>query len=135
MGERLYADGPDIAFDYYSSYVFHAMNLETLQAMVDAKVNTRLDYAQYRKRELRRAQKFAIVLERMISPEGTFPVIGRSTPNRLAPLQPLALLAWYQQLPQDLSNGQVRAALTKVMHRNVFFSTTTTTQTPRPSSP
>lgn len=117
VGDGWYADGPDFAFDYYSSYVFHAMYLETLQAMVDAKVNTRLDYAQYRKRELRRAQKFAIVLERMISPEGTYPVIGRSTPYRLAALQPLALLAWYQQLPQDLSNGQVRAALTKVMHR------------------
>jgi hypothetical protein len=47
-----------------------------------------------------------------------------STPYRLAALQPLALLAWYQQLPQDLSNGQVRAALTKVMHR-MFDNTTT----------
>ena len=26
-------------------------------------------------------------------------------------------MAWYQTLPKDLSNGQVRAALTKVLHR------------------
>lgn len=32
-------------------------------------------------------------------------------------MQPLALLAWYKQLPKELTNGQVRAALTKVMHR------------------
>ena len=32
-------------------------------------------------------------------------------------MQPLALMAWYEKLPKDLSNGQVRAALTKVMHR------------------
>ena len=32
-------------------------------------------------------------------------------------MQTLALIAWYQKLPKELSNGQVRAALTKVHHR------------------
>ena len=117
VGDGWYADGPVFAFDYYSSYVFHAMYLETLQNMVDAKVNSRLDYKKYYDRALKRAQKFSIILERFISPEGTFPVVGRSTPYRLAALQPLALLAWYQKLPAELTNGQVRAALTQVMHR------------------
>ena len=117
VGDGWYSDGPTFAFDYYSSYVFHPMYLETLQSMIDAKANTRLDYRKYRERALRRCQKYAIVLERFISPEGTFPVFGRSIPYRMAALQPLALMAWYQTLPQELSNGQVRAALTKVMHR------------------
>ena len=117
VGDGWYADGPVFAFDYYSSYVFHAMYLETLQAMVDSKHNSRLDYQKYYDRALKRAQKYAIILERFISPEGTFPVIGRSTPYRMAAMQPLALMAWYEKLPSDLSNGQVRAALTKVMHR------------------
>lgn len=117
VGDGWYADGPVFAFDYYSSYVFHAMYLETLQNMIDAKANTRLEYRKYYDRALKRAQKFSIILERFISPEGTFPVIGRSTPYRMAAMQPLALMAWYQKLPQDLSNGQVRAALTQVMHR------------------
>lgn len=117
VGDGWYSDGPVFAFDYYSSYVFHPMYLETLQAMVDAKANTRLDYQKYYDRELKRCQKFAIVLERFISPEGTFPVFGRSIPYRMATMQPLALMAWYQQLPGDLTNGQVRAALTKVLHR------------------
>jgi len=118
VGDGWYADGPVFAFDYYTSYVFHAMYLETLKNMIDAKQNgTRLEYRKYYDRAMKRAQKFAIILERFISPEGTFPVIGRSTPYRMAALQPLALLAWYQKLPKDLSNGQVRAALTQVMHR------------------
>ena len=117
VGDGWYSDGPHFAFDYYSSYVFHPMYLETLQAMIDARANTRIDYQKYWNRELRRCQKFAVVLERFISPEGTFPVIGRSTPYRLAALQPLALMAWYKKLPENLSNGQVRAALTQVMHR------------------
>ena len=117
VGDGWYADGPVFAFDYYTSYVFHAMYLETLQNMIDAKANTRLEYKKYYDRELKRAQKFSIILERFISPEGTFPVIGRSTPYRMAAMQPLALMAWYQKLPKDITNGQVRAALTKVMHR------------------
>lgn len=116
-GDGWYSDGPNFAFDYYSSYVFHPMYLETLQAMVDAKVNSRLDYQKYWDRELLRCQKYAIVLERFISPEGTFPVFGRSIPYRMAAMQPLALMAWYKKLPKDLSNGQVRAALTKSLHR------------------
>ena len=117
VGDGWYADGPVFAFDYYSSYVFHAMYLETLQTMIDAKANTRIDYQKYYDRALQRAQKHAIILERFISPEGTFPVFGRSIPYRMAAMQPLALMAWYEKLPKDLTNGQVRAALTKVMHR------------------
>jgi len=117
VGDGWYSDGPVFAFDYYSSYVFHPMYLETLQAMIDAKANTRLDYQKYYDRELKRCQKYSLVLERFISPEGTFPVFGRSIPYRMATMQPLALMAWYQKLPSDLSNGQVRAALTKVLHR------------------
>lgn len=117
VGDGWYSDGPNFAFDYYSSYVFHPMYLETLQAMIDSKKITRLDYQKYYDRELQRCQKYAIVLERFISPEGTFPVFGRSIPYRMAAMQPLALMAWYRTLPKELSNGQVRAALTKVLHR------------------
>lgn len=117
VGDGWYADGPSFAFDYYSSYVFHPMYLETLQAMQDAKANTRIDYRKYYERALARAQKHSIILERLISPEGTFPVFGRSIPYRLAAMQPLALMAWYEELPAELSCGQVRAALTAVIHR------------------
>lgn len=117
VGDGWYADGPSFAFDYYSSYVFHPMYLETLQNMIDAKKYSRPNYGKYRARALKRTQKYALVLERLISPEGTFPVFGRSIPYRMATMQPLALMAWHQQLPAGLTNGQVRGALTAVMHR------------------
>lgn len=117
VGDGWYADGPSFAYDYYSSYVFHPMYLETLQTMRDAGIWTRIHYSKYYDRAIKRTQKFSIVLERMISPEGTFPVFGRSIPYRMATLQPLAMMAWYQKLPAGLTNGQVRSALTAVMHR------------------
>jgi glycosyl hydrolase, family 88 len=116
-GDGWYADGPEFAFDYYSSYVFHPMYLETLSNMKDAGAYTRIHYPKYYDRALKRTQKYAIVLERLISPEGTFPVFGRSIPYRMATMQPLALMAWYEKLPAGVTNGQVRAALTAVMHR------------------
>ena len=116
-GDGWYADGPVFAFDYYSSYVFHPMYLETLQAMIDSGRYTRIHYKKHYDRALKRTQKFSIVLERLISPEGTFPVFGRSIPYRMAAMQPLALMAWYGRLPVGLTDGQVRSALTTVMHR------------------
>lgn len=116
-GDGWYSDGPVFAFDYYSSYVFHPMYLETLATMRDAGRRTRIDYGKYYDRALTRTQKYAIVLERFISPEGSFPVFGRSIPYRMATLQPLALMAWYGKLPAGITNGQARAALTSVMHR------------------
>ena len=115
-GDGWYADGPSFSFDYYSSYVFHPMYLETLQNMKDAGKYTRIHYGDYYNRALNRAQKYSIVLERLVSPEGTFPVFGRSIPYRMAALQPLALMAWYENLPAGLTHGQVRNALTSVMH-------------------
>ena len=117
VGDGWYADGPVFAFDYYSSYVFHPMYLETLQAMTDSKIRTRIDYAKYHERALRRTQKFSLILERFISPEGTFPVFGRSIPYRMACMQPLALMAWYDLLPAGVNRAAVRCALTAVMKR------------------
>lgn len=117
VGDGWFADGPHFAFDYYSSYVFHPMYLETLQNMTDSGRGSRIDYPKYRERQLDRTRRFAIILERMISPEGTFPVFGRSITYRMAAMQPLAMMAWMDTLPKELTPAQVRSALTAVMHR------------------
>jgi hypothetical protein len=64
-------------------------------------------------------QRYGIIQERLISPEGTFPVVGRSMTYRNAVFQPLVQLALHDQLPVDLKPAQVRAALTAVM-KNIF---------------
>lgn len=117
VGDGWFADGENFAFDYYSSYVFHPMYLEVLGTMSELGVNTRLDYPRYYQRQLSRTQRYSCILERFISPEGTFPVVGRSATYRMAVMQPLAMMAWQQTLPETLSNGQARHALDMVMHR------------------
>ncbi|WP_195534206.1 DUF2264 domain-containing protein [Bacteroides finegoldii] len=118
VGDGWYSDGPGFAFDYYNSYVLHPMYFECLEVMTNAgiKGGWNINKNNYTK-ALKRMQRFGLILERFISPEGTFPVFGRSITYRTATLQPLALLAWRQQLPKELSNGQVRAAMTAVIKR------------------
>lgn len=124
VGDGWYSDGPAFSFDYYNSYVIQPMYAECLE-MIKAR-NPRegwltkgmgdLGGVQNRyKQVIRRMQKFGVILERLISPEGTYPVFGRSIPYRMAVFQPLAQLAWREQLPDELTDGQVRAGLTAVM--------------------
>ena len=68
---------------------------------------------------IKRMQRFNTILERLISPEGTFPAVGRSITYRMGVFQTLAMAAWKYGMPENVSNGQVRAALTKVM-QNMF---------------
>lgn len=131
IGDGWYSDGPSFAFDYYNSYVIQPMYLECLEMIqekkgddtwtvrsLDANYRNQGAKARYAK-ALKRMQKYSVILERFVSPEGTYPVFGRSIPYRMAVFQPLAMLAWQKKLPQELSNGQVRAALTAVM-KNMF---------------
>lgn len=116
VGDGWYSDGPRFAFDYYNSYVLHPMYVECLEVVTDC----RQDWIARRERydeSIRRMKRFGLILERFISPEGAFPVFGRSITYRSAVLQPLALLALRQQLPEELTNGQVRAAMTAVLKR------------------
>lgn len=130
QGDGWYSDGPSFAFDYYNSYVIHPMYAEVAEMVYDVRprnnytihslnpVTYQVEGVAERLTEIRkRMQRFGCILERMVSPEGTYPVFGRSIPYRLAVFQPLAMLAWQQRLPEQLSRGQVRAAITAVMKR------------------
>jgi hypothetical protein len=68
---------------------------------------------------LGRAQRYAEVQERLISPEGTFPVMGRSSAYRFGALQHLSTMALMRQLPPDVKSAAVRSALTAVIRRMI----------------
>ena len=67
----------------------------------------------------KRLGRYAAELERMISPEGTYPVIGRSIAYRFGSFHALADAAWLHLLPASLSPAQVRSALTAVISRQI----------------
>lgn len=115
LSDGFYSDGPEFSLDYYNSYVIHPMFIEVLEIMEPKGL-----YAPVKKElDLRRMQRFNQLIERLISPEGTFPAIGRSATYRMGAFQSLAMSAWKYGLPEGMTNGQVRHALTTVM-KNMF---------------
>lgn len=116
VGDGWYSDGEHFAFDYYNSYVIQPMYLEVTEQLVRKKrMIKQNDFDKVRKR----MQRYSVILERFISPEGTFPVFGRSMTYRMAVFQPLTLLSLREELPNELTEGQVRSALTSTM-KNMF---------------
>ena len=84
--------------------------VDTLAIMVDHKLakQERYDLA------LKRMQRYVVGQERMISPEGTYPPIGRSITYRTGAFQTLSQVALMRKLPETITPAQVRSALTKV---------------------
>ena len=68
---------------------------------------------------LRRSQRYAAVQERLISPEGTYPPLGRSLAYRFGAFQLLSQIAFMHALPKTVLPQQVRAALYTVIKRQI----------------
>ena len=115
VGDGWYSDGKRFAMNYYNSFVIHPMFIQMLENMEKKNLKTPISSEE----AIKRMQKFNLFLERLISPEGNFPPFGRSIVYRLGAFQTLALSIWKYGLPQPLTNGGVRSALTKVMN-NMF---------------
>jgi hypothetical protein len=118
VGDGWIKDGETFHFDYYGSFVMHPMLCQVLDVLEKHKGpfwNGKP--AEMRALAFKRMGRFAEHLERFVSPEGTFPMFGRSLTYRTAAFQPLAMLALRKQLPTGLSEGQVRAAMRAVHER------------------
>ena len=115
LGDGTYGDGKELHWDYYNSYVIQPMLLEVIR--VCAEKNDPL--GALRPKIIARARRYAVVQERLISPEGTFPVIGRSSAYRFGAFHELSTVALLHELPPELKPGAVRSGLTAVIRRMV----------------
>lgn len=114
-GDGAYGDGPDFHWDYYNSYVIQPMLLDVVQTLVDAKKGDKALLETLRAR----AQRYAMIQERMIGPDGSFAAYGRSLAYRCGAFQLLAQMALQKQLPAELTPAQTRSALTAVIRRTM----------------
>ena len=112
-GDGVYGDGPPFHWDYYNSYVIQPMLLEVVGFLRAQGHPLGENYPLL----LARARRYAAVQERLISPEGTYPVLGRSSTYRFGAFQTLALMALMHELPAGMDPGGARAGLTAVMRR------------------
>ena len=114
-GDGLYGDGPSFHWDYYNSFVIQPM-------LVDILAVCREEMPAWKELDARvreRAARYAAIQERLISPEGTFPAIGRSIAYRFGAFHLLAQTALRHALPEGVSPAQVRGAMTSVIKRSI----------------
>ncbi|MCR4602865.1 MAG: DUF2264 domain-containing protein [Prevotella sp.] len=114
-GDGWYGDGPAFHLDYYNSLVIHPMFTEVLRIMKKHNI----EGADFLPAQEERHGRLAAQLERMISPEGSYPVTGRSIVYRFGAFHALADAALLHILPADVSPAQVRCGLTAVINRQL----------------
>jgi len=114
-GDGVYGDGPSFHWDYYNSFVIHPMLLDVLRLVG----TTAPQWQRLTDPVLQRARRYAAIQERLISPEGTFPPIGRSLAYRFGAFQLLGQMALRRQLPEGVTPAQVRCGLTAVIRRMI----------------
>jgi len=112
-GDGAYGDGAEFHWDYYNSFVIHPMLLDVLETLWPQ----RKEWDALRPTVLARSKRYAAILERFISPEGSFPPIGRSLAYRIGVFQLLGQLTLRHDLPAGVSPAQVRCGMTAVITR------------------
>ncbi len=116
-GDGVYGDGDNFCFDYYNSFVIQPMLVDILNT-VGQEYD---DWAVKKEPVQKRFSHFASVLESLIAPDGTYPVIGRSCAYRFGAFQALSQAALQECLEPGISYGQVRCALTAVIKKVMEF--------------
>lgn len=114
LGDGWYRDGPDFCFDYYNSFVIHPLLIDILRVMPPTPGRV-----QFGRKQLFRARRHAVQIERMIAADGAMPVIGRSLSYRCGNLHLMALLALLGRLPSELEPAQVREAMARAIARSL----------------
>ncbi len=115
VGDGTYGDGPEYHWDYYNAYVIQPMLVDLGQVLLKHGKAGKDWFDEV----LTRARRYAAIQERLISPEGTYPAFGRSIAYRFGALQVLAQMALLENLPEQVSQGQVKSAMSAVIRRMI----------------
>lgn len=113
-GDGMYGDGVHFSMDYYNSFVIHPMLTDIIRVGCKHNLN-KFDF--YQKLQWPRLQRYAVIQERMISPEGAYPIIGRTLICKNGTFHALAEAALLKIIPESLPCNQVRSAMTAVLKK------------------
>jgi len=114
-GDGIYGDGPDFHWDFYNSFVIQPY-IRVILATVVARDQS---YTAMQEKFNKIASRYAVILERLIGQDGSYPAIGRSIAYRCGAFHHLASEAQLQRLPGDLNPAQVRSALAAVIQKTL----------------
>ena len=114
-GDGMYGDGPEFHWDYYNSFVIQPY----IRAILSIVAVADKSYAAMQEKFDKIAGRYAVILERLVGQDGSYPAIGRSIAYRCGAFHHLASEAFHQRLPVDLNPAQVRSALAAVFQKTL----------------
>lgn len=114
LGDGIYGDGELLRNDYYNSFVIQPLYIDVLKTFGNIP-----ELSGLLEKALRRERRYAAVLERLIAPDGTFPIVGRSAAYRFGAFHALSHAALFGNLPENLPPEQIRCALSAVLNRSL----------------
>ena len=113
LGDAIYCDGNSFESNYFNSMFIHPMLNDILGVMR----KYGLSEGEFLDIQLMRSSRLSAQLERVISPEGTYPIVGNAISYRCGVFHLLSQAALLKILPRNINPAQVRSALTKVLMR------------------
>lgn len=111
-GDFWYSDGEKFTMNYYNSIVIYPMLYDIYILLDELRIIVSVKFSEIKNR----INGHAKFLEKLIHPDGSFPIFGRSVAYRFALLNTLALAVYHNLID---NYGQVRNALTRVLQK--FF--------------
>ncbi len=114
LGDGVYGDGELLRNDYYNSFVIQPLYIDVLRAFGGIP-----ELSGLLEKSVLREKRYAAVLERLIAPDGTYPIVGRSAAYRFGAFHALSHASLYENLPENLPPEQVRCALSAVMQKTL----------------
>jgi hypothetical protein len=108
VGDGHYSDGVKYHADYYNSFVILPMLIDIIENVDDL-------WSEQKVKLFHRSARYAELLEKSISPTGTYPPIGRSIIYRGAAFHLLAQQTYRGALSENLTPQQVKGALSAVI--------------------
>lgn len=111
-GDGIYGDGEMFHCDYYNSFVIQPMYVDLVKVFSEehGEIKAMLPAV------ISRASRYAAILERLIAPDGSYPIVGRSICYRFGAFQMLSQAALQHHLA-ELSPAGVRCGLTAVIRK------------------
>ncbi|MBI1341867.1 MAG: DUF2264 domain-containing protein [Terrimonas sp.] len=114
-GDGMFSDGMQFHLDYYNSFVIQPYLSAILENMDPQ--NHRYDFFLSPFKKIR--ERYAVLQERLINADGSFPVLGRSITYRGGVFHHLADMSYRKSLPDGILPSQVRSALTAVLRKTL----------------
>ncbi len=112
-GDGIYGDGKFLQNDYYNSIVVHPGLHDILKAVK----GYHSEWDAFAPKFEERFARYSVILERMISPEGTYPIVGRSALYKLGCFHALAYAVHQGLYP--VNSTPVQHALTACLDKQL----------------